>query len=99
MPRIARLGRAVLFVGLFLCTTGFDQASKEWANQSLQPGVRQPVIAGYWDWDLAKNPGAAFSSFIGGAGAQIALSDALYAGFFVNDAFRRGDQIVVVARR
>jgi SAM-dependent methyltransferase len=31
--------------------------------------------------------------------AQIALSDALYAGFFVNDAFRRGDQIVVVARR
>jgi SAM-dependent methyltransferase len=31
--------------------------------------------------------------------AQIAVSDALYAGFFVNDAFRRGDQIVVVARR
>jgi SAM-dependent methyltransferase len=31
--------------------------------------------------------------------AQIAPSDALYAAFFVNDAFRRGDQIVVVARR
>jgi SAM-dependent methyltransferase len=31
--------------------------------------------------------------------AQIVLSDALYAAFFVNDAFRRGDQIVVVARR
>jgi len=30
---------------------------------------------------------------------QIALSDALYAAFFVNDAFRRGDQVVVVARR
>ena len=30
---------------------------------------------------------------------QIALSDALYAAFFVNDAFPRGDQIVVVARR
>jgi len=31
--------------------------------------------------------------------AQIALSDALYAAFFMNDAFRRGDQIVVIARR
>ena len=26
-------------------------------------GVPQPVIDGYWDWELAYNPGAAFSSF------------------------------------
>ena len=69
-----RIGRAVIFVALFFCTTGFDQASKDWANHSLTPGVRQPVVDGYWDWELAKNPGAAFSSFIGGTGAQIALS-------------------------
>jgi SAM-dependent methyltransferase len=31
--------------------------------------------------------------------AQIVLSDALYAAFFVNDGFWRGDQIVVIARR
>jgi SAM-dependent methyltransferase len=30
---------------------------------------------------------------------QIALSNALYAAFFVNDAFARGDQILVLARR
>jgi signal peptidase II len=69
-----RLGRAVIFLALFLCTTGFDQASKDWANDSLTPGVRQPVVDGYWDWELAKNPGAAFSSFVGVSGAQIALS-------------------------
>jgi signal peptidase II len=66
--------RRAVAVGLFLCTTGFDQASKEWANHALSPGVRQPVINGYWDWELAKNPGAAFSSFTGITGAQIVLS-------------------------
>jgi signal peptidase II len=67
-------GRAVIFVALFFCTTGFDQASKDWANTELTPGVRQPVVEGYWDWELAKNPGAAFSSFVGGHAAPILLS-------------------------
>ncbi|HSD88836.1 MAG TPA: signal peptidase II [Kofleriaceae bacterium] len=71
MPK--KLGRAVMFLAIFFCTTGFDQASKEWAR-TLPPGVRQPVIDGYWDWELAKNPGAAFSSFTGVTGAQILLS-------------------------
>ena len=71
MPRIAR---AVIFVALLLCTTGFDQASKDWANDSLTPGVPEPVVEGYWDWELAKNPGAAFSSFAGFGGTQIVLS-------------------------
>ena len=66
-----KLGRAVLFVAIFLCTTGFDQASKQWA-ETLPPGP-QPVIDGYWDWYVAKNTGAAFSSFAGVEGGQILL--------------------------
>jgi signal peptidase II len=69
-----RLGRVVVFVGTFALTAGFDQSTKEWARASLTPGVPQPVIDGYWDWQLATNPGAAFSSFTGGAGTQLVLS-------------------------
>src|SRR5881394_3657691 len=68
-----RVGRAVIFVALFLCTTGFDQASKDWANTSLTPGVRQPVVNGYWDWELAKNHGTAFTSMTGGTAITIVL--------------------------
>jgi signal peptidase II len=66
--------RAVLFLAIFFCTTGFDQASKQWAETSLSPGTPQPVIQGYWDWELAKNTGVAFSTFAGIDGAQIILS-------------------------
>jgi hypothetical protein len=31
--------------------------------------------------------------------AQRLLSDALYAAFFINEPFRRGDQVIVLARR
>lgn len=53
--------RAVIFVAVALCTTGFDQASKQWAH-TLPPGERVPVIEGVWDWELAMNEGVAFSS-------------------------------------
>jgi signal peptidase II len=66
--------RAVLFLAIFFCTAGFDQASKQWAETSLSPGTSQPFIEGYWDWELAKNPGVAFSTFAGVSGAQIILS-------------------------
>jgi len=70
-----RVGRAAVFLAIFALTAGFDQGSKEWARSSLEPGVPQPVIAGHWDWELAMNPGAAFSSFGGGGVAtQITLS-------------------------
>lgn len=69
-----QLRRAVLFLAIFLCTTGFDQASKTWAQTALTPGQAQPVIEGYWDWELAKNTGVAFSSFSGIAGGQLVLS-------------------------
>jgi signal peptidase II len=68
-----QLRRALLFIGIFLCTTGFDQASKHWA-ETLPPGVPQPFIEGYWDWELAKNTGVAFSTFAGIEGGQVVLS-------------------------
>jgi signal peptidase II len=61
----------VILIAILACTTGFDQASKEWARDSLTVGQPKPVIDGMWDWELAYNTGAAFSSF---EGAQILLS-------------------------
>jgi len=74
---------------VFAITFAFDQGSKAWARTlPVAPpgcalpgdllahrcgGVPQPVIAGYWDWELAFNPGAAFSSLTGGAGTQVLL--------------------------
>lgn len=85
-----RLARAAVFLTIFLLTTGFDQGSKQWAHTlpvapadcSLADlaahrcaGVPQPLIEGFWDWELAMNRGAAFSSFTGdGAGRQLVLS-------------------------
>jgi signal peptidase II len=78
MPRIAR--RIVIFVAMFVVTLALDQGSKAWARtlpvnppgcamtdlaQGRCAGVPQPVIQGYWDWELAQNDGAAFSSFRG----------------------------------
>lgn len=69
-----KLRRAVLFLAIFFCTTGFDQASKQWAEGTLQAGRPQPFIHGYWDWELARNTGVAFSTFAGVEGGQIVLS-------------------------
>ena len=63
-----------VFLAIFALTTGFDQGSKEWAKSSLELGVREPVIAGHWDWQLSMNPGAAFSSFGTNVATQITLS-------------------------
>jgi len=59
--------RAWVYFGVIgVITTGIDQGSKAWAH-GLPLGTRQPVIHGFWDWELAYNPGAAFSSFTHGA--------------------------------
>jgi signal peptidase II len=68
-----RYARLAVFAGVFLLTAGFDQGTKEWAR-TLPDGVPQPVIHGFWDWELAHNPGAAFSSFTGGTVARVVLS-------------------------
>jgi signal peptidase II len=85
-----RVGRLGVFVVIALVALAFDQSSKAWARGlPVAPagcsipadivagrcgGVRQTVIDGYWDWELAMNPGAAFSTWIGGTGARVALS-------------------------
>jgi signal peptidase II len=53
--------RILIFLAILATSTGFDQASKEWARESLSPNVPHEVIPGFWDWELAKNAGAAFS--------------------------------------
>jgi len=65
--------RAAAFIAVFLCSAGFDQGTKEWAL-TLPEGQRQPVIDGVWDWELAHNPGVAFSRFDGMAHGQLILS-------------------------
>ncbi len=66
--------RAWIVFGLVLAITlAFDQSSKAWAR-TLPMHQAQVVIDGYWSWELAMNPGAAFSSFVGGTGLQVMLA-------------------------
>jgi signal peptidase II len=84
---------AAAFVVILAVTLALDQGSKAWAHGlptqpagCAQPaallagrcaGVAQPVIDGFWDWELAYNPGVAFSTFAsltGRAGVQIVLA-------------------------
>ena len=84
------VGRRVKrFVVLLVLVLAFDQGSKAWAR-TLPMGVPQPVVHGYFDWEYAQNPGAAFSSFVGGETARIALSAiaALAVGAIVYAAVR-----------
>ena len=66
-----RLGRAVIFIAILASTTGFDFGTKHWARSELTVHQPRPVIEGFWDWELAFNDGAAFSSF---EGSQVVLS-------------------------
>lgn len=68
---MGRIGRAVIFFSILACTTGFDYGTKEWARAELSVHHAEPVIEGFWYWDLAYNDGAAFSSL---RGSQILLS-------------------------
>ena len=68
---MGRIWRGVIFVGILACTAGFDQGSKYLARENLTEGAPQEVVRGFWDWELAYNDGAAFSSF---RGAQVILS-------------------------
>jgi signal peptidase II len=88
----ARRG-AIVFAVILIATVVADQGSKAWAHTlpvrpagCAQPaellavrcaGVPQPVVEGYWDWELAYNPGIAFSTFAsltGRAGMQVILA-------------------------
>jgi len=81
---MSRPRRAVIFVVMLVVALAADQGSKAWARTLPVPHgctvammaaqhcgtIREPVIAGYWDWELAYNDGAAFSNF---AGARVLL--------------------------
>jgi signal peptidase II len=88
MPRAV-----IAFAVILLATLAADQGSKAWAHTlpvhpegCTQPGdllayrctgVPKPVVDGYWDWELAYNPGIAFSTFAtatGGLGMQVILA-------------------------
>jgi len=85
---MARRG-AVWFVVILIAALAADQGSKAWARTlPVQPagcaqpaallaftcrGVPQPVIDGLWDWELAYNPGIAFSTFASRGGMQVIL--------------------------
>lgn len=47
----------------FAVTLILDQLTKILARHELTLGRPTSVIDGYWDWELANNPGAAFSMF------------------------------------
>jgi len=73
-----------VFAVILIASLAADQLSKAWAHTlpvvppgCAQPGemlagrcagVPQPVVDGYWDWELAYNPGVAFSTFASAAG-------------------------------
>lgn len=66
--------RAWIVFGMVLAITFvFDQGSKAWAR-TLPLHEPRAVVEGYLDWELAMNPGAAFSSFVGGTGTQVILA-------------------------
>jgi signal peptidase II len=62
---------ALSWLSLSAVVIVLDQLSKLWAVQALQPaGLPHPVIAGFLNWTLAFNTGAAFSFLADGAGWQ-----------------------------
>ncbi len=69
---MSRGRKALLFVVIFAASVAADQGSKAWAR-TLPEGVPQPVVAGYWDWELAYNPGIAFSTFTGATPVILSL--------------------------
>jgi signal peptidase II len=90
--RMTRRG-VVAFAVILVATLAADQGSKAWAQRlpvhpagCRQPddllaarciGLPQPVVDGYWDWELAYNPGMAFSMFTsagGHTGMQVILA-------------------------
>jgi signal peptidase II len=67
-----QLRRFVTFAAFAIVVLALDQGSKAWAH-TLTPGPHS-VVDGYWEWQLAYNDGAAFSTFTGQSAGRIVLS-------------------------
>jgi signal peptidase II len=63
---LSRRERWLWPLAVFVVSLGLDQLTKVWARHELTLGKPIAVIAGFWDWELAENPGAAFSMFSDG---------------------------------
>lgn len=68
----------IVFATVLVVTLVLDQGSKAWARGALELHRPEPVIEHVWDWELAYNPGAAFSTLTGGPALPILLS--IFAG-------------------
>lgn len=82
---------ALIWLLLSVLVIIVDQASKVWALAALQPYNPHPVIAGFLNWNLAFNRGAAFSFLSDGSGWQ--------RGFFIVLALVISVILVVWLRR
>ena len=65
-PRISAAQRWLVAAVAFAASIVLDQLTKIWARSELTLGRPSKVIDGFWDWELAENPGAAFSMFSDG---------------------------------
>jgi signal peptidase II len=66
--------RYKLFTIFSMVTILLDQATKWWARSSLKLHIPEPLIKGYWEWELSYNPGSAFGLFRNLGGARVWLS-------------------------
>lgn len=80
-PALSTRARWLVPAIVFAISLGLDQLTKILARGNLTLGKRTAVIDGYWDWELAENPGAAFSMF--GSGAARWLLAAIAVGAVV----------------
>ena len=85
--------RALVFLVVLFVSVAADQGSKAWARSALPEGRPQAVIDGYWDWELAYNPGIAFSTFTGATPVILSLiAAAALAGIGVTAARSRPEE-------
>jgi signal peptidase II len=86
-----------VFLAVLFFSLGLDQGSKAWARGNLPLDRAQPVVDGWWDWELVENPGAAFSSFQAGDARLLleGLAVVAVAGIVAMAARTRRDQAVL----
>jgi signal peptidase II len=78
-PAISTRERWLVPAIVFAVTMGLDQLTKILARAWLTLGRPSPVLDGYWDWELAENPGAAFSMFGDGTARWLLAAIAMIA--------------------
>jgi signal peptidase II len=78
-PSLSARARWMIPGVAFTATLVLDQLTKVLARHQLTLGKQTSFIAGFWDWELAENPGAAFSMFSDGTARWVLAAVALIA--------------------